>query len=134
MLIPLLLSGCVPFPNIKYRAPAVTGLIHEGGKPAAGVTVRVSGEFSSEVRVTVSDKDGRFATKPIRELFLTATLLGDPLYGYKVSIVADGKEYVGYFAGGVGYASQEVQLVCDLTKPIARGSINVDCKAKGVDE
>ena len=121
----------MPFPHLHYRAPAVAGVITEHGKPAAGASVRVSGQFSAEVSAAVSDQEGRFVTKPIREVLLTASLLGDPMYGYTVSIIMGGKEYVGYSDAYVGYAPKEIQLVCDLGKPLDRGGIKVHCTAQG---
>ena len=91
-LVAPLLSGCVPFPHLHYRAPAVAGVITEYGKTAAGASVCVSGQFSAAVSAAVSDQEGRFVTKPIREVLLTASLLGDPMYGYTVSIIMGGKE------------------------------------------
>lgn len=121
------LTGCVPFPNLHYFAPAVAGIVLRDGQPVAGAQIRVASTFSSTTRVGSTQPSGRFSVEPIRELRLTATLVGDPLYGFEVEIVVDGERYAGYSEYGTGYASPALQLSCDLTSRIKRLDKVVHC-------
>jgi len=47
-----------------------------------------------------------------------ASLLGDPLYGYTVTITNAENQYEGFGEGYVGYAPEQLTVVCDLSKPI----------------
>ena len=126
------LSGCVPIPNLHYFAPAVSGVVMRGDVPVAGAEVFVSGAFSKEVRVGSTDREGRFSTESIRELRLTAFILGDPLYGYTVKIVDGGETYDGFAWMAVGDGPKEVKMVCDLSRPIQVGSAHRLCRWDGV--
>jgi len=49
-------------------------------------------------------------------------VLGDPLYEYALRIkVAGEKEFLGLDDHGVGDAPKELQVTCDLSKPIGKG-------------
>ena len=120
-------TGCVPFPNIHYFAPAVAGIVTRDGQPVAGAQVRVASKFSASIQVGATQPSGRFSVDPIRELRLTATLVGEPLYGFEVEIVADGARYAGYAEFGMGDARSELQLSCDLGHPIEQRNNVVYC-------
>ena len=122
------LTGCVPFPNLRYYAPAVSGIVMQDGKPAAGVEIRVSAHFANEVRAAIAASDGRFNTDSIRKL-LTATLVGDPLYGYTVEIRNACNVYSGFVDFSVGHAPSAIQLNCDLSRPVGRVGHQVYCTA-----
>jgi len=88
------------------------------GRPVAGAQVRVASKFSEAIHVGSTQPSGQFAVGPIRELRLTTTLVGDPLYGFEVEIVADGERYAGYAEFGIGDARSALKLSCDLGRPI----------------
>lgn len=117
-LVYVLLSGCVPFPNVHRFAPAISGVVLRDGRPVPSAVVKVSAQFSREVRTVTTDQDGRFSTEAIRELRWTAILLGDPLFGYTVQIGADGHDVAGYQFQGIGSAPSDLRLSCDLAKPV----------------
>ncbi|WP_430699151.1 DUF6795 domain-containing protein [Rubrivivax gelatinosus] len=127
ILITTLLYGCVPFPNVRYYAPAISGVVTQDGNPVVSAEVRVTGQFSNNVHIVASDQAGRFASEPIRKMLLTASLMGDPLYGYAIEIVHGGKVYAGYSESSVGYAPKELKLSCELAKPIQRGNAKFHC-------
>ena len=117
-LIVSALAGCMPWPHFHYRAPAVEGVVTNNGVPVQNAEINVSAEFSEEQQKSVTDSNGRFSTKPIRELMFFAPLLGDPLYGYTVTIINAENQYEGLGEGYVGYAPEQLTVVCDLSKPI----------------
>jgi hypothetical protein len=127
LLVSVAVGGCVPFPNYRYYAPAISGVVTQDGAPVGMAEVRVSGQFTEEVRSATTDRDGRFATEPVRKLLFTATLIGDPLYAYSVQITVGGKQYTGYAEASVGYAPSKFQLKCDLSRPIKLGSRQLYC-------
>ncbi len=133
LLLPLIgtlgLAGCVPFPNMRYYAPTISGVVMQDGKPAGGAEIRVSAHVSSEVRAAIAGPDGRFNTESIRKLQLTATLIGDPLYGYTVEIRSAGNVYSGFVDFSVGYAPSAIRLNCDLSRPVGRVGHQVYCTA-----
>ncbi len=127
LIISILVSGCVPFPNYRYYAPAVSGVILQDGVPVDKAQIHVSGQFAEEVQFNATGQDGRFATEPIRRRFLTAWLIGDPLYAYFVRITVGGKQYLGYSKASVGYAPSKLALKCDLSRPIQLDSKHIYC-------
>lgn len=112
------LSACVPIPNYYYYAPAISGVVTADGQPVQNVEVKVSARFSEEIQTATTDQAGRFETKPIKQLLLTMTLIGDPLYGYGLDVMTAGQKYEGYVESYVGYAPKQLQVVCELSKPI----------------
>lgn len=129
LFAPLLLCGCVPFPNEHSFAPAVSGVVMRDGSPVAGATVSVSAQFSHQIRIATTDHDGRFATEAIREWRMTALLYGDPLFGYTVQISANGTNYAGYSLLGMGTAPLAVRLNCDVAKPVILARTQIYCNA-----
>jgi len=126
-LAPMLLCGCVPFPNQHLFAPAVSGVVMRDGKPLSGAEISVSAQFARDVRVATTDREGRFTTEAIREWRMTAMLIGDPLFGYTVQIGADGTTYRGYSLVGMGSAPSDVRLKCDVAKPVLLARTQVYC-------
>ena len=118
ILIVSALAGCMPWPHFHYRAPAVEGVVTNNGVPVQNAEINVSSQFSEEQQKGVTDSNGRFSTKPIREFMFFASLLGDPLYGYTVTITNAANQYEGFGEGHVGYAPEQLMVVCDLSKPI----------------
>jgi len=90
------ISGCVPIPNVRYYAPAVTGVVTQAGIPVENAEVVVSSGFAGEATKGTTLPNGHFAAEPIRKFFFTALAIGDPLYGYSVQIRVAGKTYDGY--------------------------------------
>ena len=118
ILIASALAGCMPWPHFHYLAPAVEGVVTNNGVPVQNAEINVSAEFSEEQQKGVTDSNGRFSTKPIREFMFFASLLGDPLYGYTVTITNAENQYEGFGEGHVGYAPEQLTVVCNLSKPI----------------
>lgn len=118
ILIASVLAGCMPWPHFHYLAPAVEGVVTNNGVPVPNTEINVSAQFSEEQQKGVTDSNGRFSTKPIREFMFFASLLGDPLYGYTVTITNAANQYEGFGEGHVGYAPEQLMVVCDLSKPI----------------
>lgn len=123
----LVLAGCAPFPNMRYYAPSIVGVVMQDGKPVGGAEIRVSTAFSNEIRETTAAPNGRFKTESIRRLLLTSTLIGDPLYGYTVEIRSAGIVYKGFVDLSVGYAPSTISLNCDLSHPVGRIDHQVYC-------
>lgn len=112
-----LLSACVPLPNVRYDAPAISGVVTRDGIPVPGAAVAVSAQFAEEAVAGATDAAGRFTVQPIRRLHLTATLIGDPLYAYSMVITVGERRYVGYFESGVGHVPRQLSLRCELSQP-----------------
>jgi len=123
----ILVSGCVPFPNYRYYAPAVSGVVLQDDLPVDKAEVHVFGQFAEEVQFNATGQDGHFATMPIRKLLLTASLIGDPLYAYTVQITVGGQQYLGYSEASVGYAPSTLELKCDLSRPFQLGRRQLHC-------
>ena len=123
-----LVSACVPFPNVHYYAPVVTGVVLQDGKPAAGVTVRLSARGSGEMHEAVTDHSGRFAVPAIHELSYFLVLVGDPLFDFSVTLRSDGREYEGYRALGLGATPKDFGLECDLARPIMSRNVQSYCR------
>jgi hypothetical protein len=118
----LAFTACVPFPNRHYFAPEVSGTVIRNNAPAADAEVRLTSRFSEAAATTRTDAYGRFKLGPLSEMRFTRTVLGDPLYEYVLSInVAGDEEYRGLAEHGVGYAPEELPVICDLGKPIGQG-------------
>jgi hypothetical protein len=129
VLLPPLLSGCVPFPNLHTFAPALSGVVTQDGKPLSEATVTVAAQFSREVRLATTNQDGSFATEAIRELRLTAFLVGDSLFEFTVTISSVGNSYTGFAIVGMGSAPSSLKLSCDIAKPVILASRKVYCNA-----
>ena len=127
LIASIFVSGCVPFPNYRYYAPAVSGVVLQDGVPVDKAEVHVSAQFAEEVQFNATGQDGRFATAAIRKLLLTASLIGDPLYAYSVRITVGGQQYLGYSEASVGYAPSKLELKCDLSRPFQLGSMQLYC-------
>ena len=106
-------------PNVHYHAPQVVGVVTSDGRPLANAQVRLTSAFSEERRHASADEAGRFEVKAISKLRLVASFVGDPLYAYSLIITVDGQNYEGWDEGVLpGYAPSQIQLVCDIAKPI----------------
>ena len=119
MLVASSLTGCLPIPNVHYFAPAVSGIVVRDGHAVAGAEVRVTGALSSDIQSAMTQESGRFSVKPNREFRLTTFFLGDPLYGFSVKVVSDGKHYDGYTEYAIGNAPSTLKLACELSQPVA---------------
>jgi hypothetical protein len=116
------LTACVPIPNRHYFAPEVSGVIVRNNVPAANAEVRLASKFSETAATVRTDVDGKFKLGPLTEMRFTRTVLGDPLYEFILSIKVTGEEeYRGLAVHGVGYAPEQLQVTCDLDKPIRQG-------------
>lgn len=121
--------ACVPYPNRRYFAPEVSGVVLRDGAPAAGAEVVLTTRFSKSAATARTDADGRFKLGPLSELQFTKTLLGDPLYIYALTIkVAGGAEYRGLEGRGMGYPPRELAVTCDLSRPLGQGQALSYCR------
>ncbi len=118
ILLASMLAGCMPWPHFHYHAPASEGVVTSYGVPVQNAEINVSAKFSEEQEKGITDSNGRFSTKPIREFMFFASLLGDPLYCYTVTITYAANQYEGFGEGHVGYAPEQLMVVCELSKPI----------------
>ena len=91
----------------------------------------MSAQFSDQQQTAVTDSSGRFRTKPIKELQFFASLLGDPLFGYNVSIVQASQEYRGFGEAYVGYSPKELKVTCNLSEPIRSSRREQYCRRAG---
>jgi len=122
LLIAFALTACAPIPNRRTFAPAVAGTVVRGGVPVANAEVLLTTRFSDAAATVRTDADGRFRLGPLSEMRVMKTLLGDPLYEYTLKIrVAGEEEHLGLAGHGMGNASKELTVTCDLSKPIGQG-------------
>jgi len=117
----LLLAACVPIPRRHYFAPALRGMVTCGGAPVEGAELQLVGDFTKNKAITSTDRLGQFAIGPLRTWDAATWLLGDPLYGYTLSIRISGSEYPGLAVGRVGYAPTELEITCDLATAVIEG-------------
>lgn len=125
-----MMGGCVPLPNMHYFAPAIDGVVTEDGAPVAGAQITVRTQFASDTSAAITTQYGRFRTEAIRELRLTAVLIGDPLFGYTVEIRHRGETYVGFANFDVGQSPPSIQLNCDLSHPVSNFNRTTYCAAR----
>ena len=125
------LSACVPVPNVRYYAPAVTGKVMANGLAVRNAEVIVTSQFAEEVRKVATDSEGHFSTEAIKKLFFTATLIGDPLYGYTITIVVADQKYEGLSEAYVGHPPKQLDIQCDLSTPIQLHSRKRYCNITG---
>jgi hypothetical protein len=121
------LSACVPFPHNQYYAPALEGVVTNGGQPISNTELRIKAKFSDKQQQATTDEHGAFHTQAIKEFVFFAWLIGDPLFGYTVTISGPGPGYTGFDEFSVGYAPKELKLVCDLSAPIETQSRKQYC-------
>lgn len=118
VLLSSMATGCVPLPHSSYLAPAVRGVVTSYGVPVRNVEVSVSTFGGDEIRKSVTDSDGRFATAPIKRAELFVLLAGDPLIRYSITISTAEKRYEGLNEGYVGYGPEKIYVACELSKPV----------------
>ncbi|RYY97172.1 MAG: carboxypeptidase regulatory-like domain-containing protein [Comamonadaceae bacterium] len=121
-------AACVPVPQYRYDAPAVSGVIVDNGVPVAGAEVRIASQFAEDVRRATTAADGRFAAEPIRRLVLTRALFGDPVTAYAVDIAVGTRRYDGYADSRVGPGPRVLHLACDLSRPAPGGAARAHCQ------
>src|SRR4051812_39807749 len=112
----LLLAACVPIPRRHYFSPTLRGVVTRGGGPVEGAELQLIGEFTGKKATTSTNGLGRFEIGPLRGWDAATWLLGDPLYGYTLSIRISGSEYPGLAVFRVGYSPTELEITCDLGK------------------
>lgn len=121
MATAITLGGCVPVPNYRYYAPAVSGVVLRDGAPVAEAEVRVSNAMGDEVSVASTGIDGRFQTAPIRTLQLVRELIGDALSSYALQIRVDGNAYVDHPRHSSTQPPRQLHVVCDLSDRVDDG-------------
>lgn len=121
-------SACVPYPHYDYRAPPIRGVIIRDGVPLEGAMLTLGVNFADEVKITTSDRDGKFEIPPIRTFRLTQSLIGDKFYRYEVQINYGGVLYLGFAEASIGNPNELVTLSCDLDKPTKWVAETVYCK------
>jgi hypothetical protein len=117
----LTLLGCLPFPHFETRLPHVTGSVIKDHRPLANVELRLSDLWQdtncrTPARMTTTDKNGNFELDAVSTFRLIKPLLGDPIFGWTLCIVVDGKAYTGASAGGIGYAPASIAVFCNLDR------------------
>jgi hypothetical protein len=65
-------------------------------------------------RVSFTDDKGRFEIASVNTFRLFKPILGDPLFGWNLCIIVEGKTYVGSAWGGVGFSPPSIVLRCTL--------------------
>jgi hypothetical protein len=125
----LLVGACVPIPNRHYFAPKITGLVLDSGLPVANAEVKLSGRFTDRIVTTRTDAAGRFIVGPITEFEFTTTLLGDPLFGYDLQISRVSEIYKALSNSNVGFVPHNIQVNCDLSRPVFKGRISSYCQS-----
>jgi hypothetical protein len=125
--ITLLLSACIPVPRRHYFAPTIRGTVTNAGTPLEGAELRLSGDFTKDTAIVSTDSAGRFKIGPLRTWEASTWLLGDPFYQYSVLIRISGSEYPGLTVGRSGYAPVELEITCDLAKPVIDGRVPQYC-------
>lgn len=122
LAVPFLLLACVPIPNRRTYAPLVAGTLVRNGAPVAGAQMLLSARFFGAAATAKTDAQGRFKLGPLSKLRLTRSVLGDLLYEYALKIKVPGEEEVSGLTGhGVGYPPEDVQVTCDLSRPVEQG-------------
>ena len=111
-------TGCMPWPHSLYVAPAVEGVVTHNGVPVQNAEISVSTGNRDEMQKSVTDRDGRFITKPIKILELFVFFPSDPLINYSVTIGTAEKHYEGLHEFNVGYGPEKISVVCELSKPV----------------
>jgi hypothetical protein len=117
----LSLTGCIPAPHRHYFAPKISGSVNADGIAVPRAEVRLSAHGTQEVVQTLTETQGNFAIGPLTEIQLTRGVIGDPGYFFVLTIKADGREYLGYDQGIIGYSPETLNLTCDLARPIKWG-------------
>ena len=76
-----------------------------------------------------TDAAGRFKIGPLTKMYLTKSLLGDPLYVYGLRIKTEGgAEYLGFEVRSMGSPPGPHAVTCDLSKPVSRGKSTAYCR------
>jgi hypothetical protein len=112
------LTGCVVWPSTEEYAPHFRGQVKNSGLAIRGAQIRVTSGFANDSVVQSTDYEGKFQTDRISKLTWVHFLTGDRLESYKLVIVADGKEYLGYQEILMGPGPGNIDLDCDLGQPI----------------
>lgn len=117
----------MPIPDRRRFAPEVAGVVVRAGVPVADAEVTLSSAFAKP-ETSRTDASGRFRLGPLTRLFLTRSVLGDPLYKYSLAIkVAGEAELLGYLDSGIGDAPAALQAACDLNRPALRRKTTTYC-------
>lgn len=83
-------------------------------------------------KVGRTDQQGRFEIEAIKEFRLSRSIIGDRYFPWTLCISANGKTYLGVFAGSVGYAPDVAKLRC-VVGPESR-EVDSGAPAKGIRE
>lgn len=121
------LSACVPIPNMRYFAPEVSGQVLRNGVPVEGAEISLNASFADALSTTKTDAGGRFKVGPLKQLFLMATLIGDPLFAYGLKLKINSVEYEGFSYGAVGNPTDPVYVICNMDQPRKQGSLVSYC-------
>lgn len=91
------LTGCLPIPHTEQMSPAVDGMLTRSGIPQVGTQLRLSVRLTPNHVCpdpdleTTTDAAGHFHFRPVRQFFLYAELLGDPIWSYKLCVLEEGQ-------------------------------------------
>lgn len=128
----LIVTSCIPFPHIYRTAPKVDGVVLNNGEPVRNTVLHLNsrtGLCNSEGSIkTVTDENGRFSFGPIWNFGLITFFIGDPIYGWSLSVDRDSKEVPIAQEGGLGILRGGTRkIICRLDKlPEKEGLNNED--------
>jgi hypothetical protein len=115
------LAACASLPNSHYFAPEVSGVVLESGRPIQNARVRLSSQFTNETQVALSDASGNFTVGPLTNYQYTIKQFGDPVYGYALQIIVEGRLVQAFSEGGAGDAPRKIDLTCELSSAVQVG-------------
>ena len=126
-LAALSLQACFPFPHREPVAPQISGVVRDGAKPLAGITVRYAHskpynepDCSHSDAKTRTGDDGRFAFKQGKE-FRFFVFLGDPTYGYDICADREAGPALLWRERNFGAFERRAELECDVGSPVREG-------------
>ena len=74
---------------------------------------RLDDSCSKPASTSITDSAGHFELERVRE-FRLYTTMGDHLFSTRLCIIKDGKTYIGYTDGGIGYPHDDIAMRCNI--------------------
>lgn len=123
-LFTTVLSGCVYIKSQDYiAAPTIFGVVKDLGKPVSGALIIL--EYTEDEKILETgaitkstDSQGRFKIGPVRKRRNGLFIFGptEIIVGYKLSIIMQGKTYLGVKSFGYWTNDEKISLVCELSR------------------
>ncbi|MEW6674066.1 MAG: carboxypeptidase-like regulatory domain-containing protein [Thermodesulfobacteriota bacterium] len=115
----------------RTYAPKVSGTLIQDGGPVANAEIILTASFTAAKASARTDSEGRFLVGPLSETQFTRRVFGDRVYVYKLDIrVAGEQSYPGFEGHGMGDPPSDLEVACDLSKPIRQGKSVSYCSPK----